>query len=114
MLRKQAIGDIGWSIGQEKGALSAVAQSRLMALLDHRWKALKDASRDEGSELESFGWWVSCEAFPESWIVKRAMEILEKQHSLSPDFAVAEAFASLSARYRLQACGLSRPFTRSY
>lgn len=103
ILRKQALGDIGWRIGQEKRPLTDEVRARLMALLEHRLQVLKDARREDGRELESFGWWGSSGAFPEPWLVARSMEILEKQHSLSPDFAVAEAFSALSARYPYEA-----------
>lgn len=102
-LRAQAIGDIGWSIGQDDGALTPAIQERLMWLLEHRLSMLKEASREEGRELETFGWWVNCGKFPEAWVVDQAMQILEKQHCLSPDFAVAEAFASLASKYPYQA-----------
>jgi hypothetical protein len=102
-LRAQAIGDIGWSIGQDGAALTPAIQERLMRLLEHRLSLLKGASREEGRELETFGWWVNCGKFPEVWVVEQAMQILEKQHCLSPDFAVAETFASLASKYPYEA-----------
>ena len=102
-LRAQAIGDIGWSIGQDDAALTPAIQERLMRLLEHRLSLLKEASREEGRELETFGWWVNCGKFPEAWVVDQAMQILEKQHCLSPDFAVAETFASLASKYPYEA-----------
>ena len=74
-----------------------------MRLLEHRLSLLKDASHEEGRELEPFGWWVNCGKFPEAWVVEQAMQILEKQHRLSPDFAVAETFASLAIKYPYEA-----------
>jgi hypothetical protein len=103
VLRAQAIGDIGWSIGQADAALTPAIQVRLMRLLEHRLSLLKDASREEGRELETFGWWVNCGKFPEAWVVDKAMQILEKQHCLSPDFAVAQTFASLASKYPYEA-----------
>jgi len=98
-LRAQAIGDIGWSIGQGDAALTPAIQERLMRLLEHRLFLLKEAPREEGRELETFGWWLNCGKFPEAWVVDQAMQILEKQHCLSPDFAVAETFAALASKY---------------
>jgi hypothetical protein len=102
-LRAQAIGDIGWSIGQADAALTPAIQERMMRLLEHRLSLLKEASREEGRELETFGWWVNCGKFPEAWVVDQAMQILEKQHCLSPDFAVAKTFASLASTYPYEA-----------
>lgn len=102
-LRAQAIGDIGWSIGQDDAALTPAIGERLMRLLEHRLSLLKKASREDGRELETFGWWVNCGKFPEAWVVDQAMQILEKQHCLSPDFAVAETFASLASKYPYEA-----------
>jgi hypothetical protein len=102
-LRAQAVGDIGWSIGQDDAALTPAIQERLMRLLEHRLSLLKEASREEGRELETFGWWVNCGKFPEAWVVDQAMQILEKQHCLSPDFAIAETFASLASKYPYEA-----------
>jgi hypothetical protein len=102
-LRAQAIGDIGWSIGQDGAELEPTIQERLMKLLEHRLTILKEASREDGKELETFGWWVHCEKFSEAWTVEQAMRILEKQHCLSPDFAVAETFAKLASKYPYQA-----------
>lgn len=102
-LRAQAIGDIGWSIGQADAALMPTVQERLMRLLEYRLSLLKEASGEEGRELETFGWWVNCGKFPEAWVVEQAMKILEKQHCLSPDFAVAETFASLASKYPYEA-----------
>ncbi len=108
VLRKQGFGDIGWSLGLEKGSLSEAVQSRFMALSDHRWNALRESPTIEASELESFGWWINCGAFPEAWVVKRAIEVIEKQGSLEPDFAVAESFASLSSHYPYEAVRIVR------
>jgi len=102
-LRAQAIGDIGWSIGQANAALAPAVQERLMRLLEHRLSLLKESSREEGRELETFGCWANCGRFPEAWVVEQAMQILEKQHCLSPDFAVAETFASLASKYPYEA-----------
>ena len=74
-----------------------------MRLLEHRLSLLKEASPAEGEELESFGWWVNCGKFPEAWVVEQTMQIVEKQHRLSPDFAVAETFASLASKYPYEA-----------
>jgi hypothetical protein len=49
-LRAQAIGDIGWSIGQDDAALMPAIQERLMRLLEHRLSLLKEAPREEGRE----------------------------------------------------------------
>ena len=103
VLRKQVFGDIGWSLGQEEGSVSEAVRSRFIALSDHRWNALQHSSRAEASEMESFGWWVNCGAFPDEWAVRRAMNSIEKQGSLDPDFAVAEKFSSLSSRYPFEA-----------
>ena len=103
ILRAQAIGDIGWSIGRDGAELERTIQKRLMELLEHRLTALEDAAREDGKELESFGWWVHCGKFPEAWTVEQAMRILEKQHCLNPDFAVAETFAKLAGKYPYQA-----------
>jgi hypothetical protein len=102
-LRAQAIGDIGWSIGQADAALAPAVQERLMRLLEQRFSLLKESSHEEGRELETFGWWANCRRFPEAWVVEQAMQILEKQHCLSPDFAVAETFASLASKYPYEA-----------
>lgn len=51
-LRAQAIGDIGWSIGQEDATLTPAIQERLMRLLEDRLSFLKEAPREEGRELE--------------------------------------------------------------
>jgi hypothetical protein len=99
----QAIGDIGWSVGQEDSALPSAIPERLMRLLEHRLSVLKGASREEGRELETFGWWINCGKVPEAWVVDQAMQILEKQHCLSPDFAVVEKFASLTSKYPYEA-----------
>jgi hypothetical protein len=102
-LRSQAIGDIGWSIGQGGGDLIPTIQERLMRLFERRFSLLKETSNEDAKELETFGWWVSCGKFPEAWVVEQAMLVLEKQHCLSPDFAVAEAFASLASKFPYQA-----------
>jgi hypothetical protein len=102
-LRAQAIGDIGWSIGHDGAPLTPVVKERLMRLLERRLSLLKEASPAEGKELETFGWWINCGKFPEAWVVEEAMQIVEKQHRLSPDFAVAETFASLASRYPYEA-----------
>jgi hypothetical protein len=102
-LRAQAIGDIGWSIGQDDAALTPAIQERFMRLLEHRLSLVKGMSREEGRELETFGWWINCGKFPEAWVVDQAMQILEKQHCLTPDFAVAERFASLAGKYPYEA-----------
>ena len=104
-LRAQAIGDIGWSIGHDAdpAPLRPAVKERLMQLLEHRLSILEAESPAEGKELETFGWWINCSKFPEDWVVKQAMKIVEKQHRLSPDFAVAESFASLASTYPYQA-----------
>ena len=102
-LRKQAFGDIGWSLGHEEEEVEERVRARFIALADHRWQALKDAPLVEAKELESFGWWINCRYFPVPWTVERAMQILEKVGSLDPDFAVAESFASLANDYPYEA-----------
>ncbi len=102
-LRAQAISDVGWSMGQEDAAPTHATQERLMRLMEHRLSLLQEAPREEGRELESFGWWLNCGKFPEVWVVNQAMKILEKQHCLNPDFAVAKTFASLAGKYPYEA-----------
>jgi hypothetical protein len=102
-LRAQAIGDIGWSMGQDEAPLAPAIQERFMRLLEQRLSLLKEASREERRELETFGWWINCGKFPEAWVVDQAMQILEEQHCLRPDFAVTESFASLASKYPYEA-----------
>lgn len=102
-LRAQALGDIGWSIGKEETLLSEPIKDRLMALLNSRIFLLKNDSRDEAKELETFGWWMDSGKFPEEWAVGHAMQILEVQRTLRPDFAVVKTFSELAKKYPYQA-----------
>ena len=102
-LRAQGLGDIGWSIGKEEAPLSEPIKERLMALFDSRMFLLKNDSSDEAKELETFGWWLDSGKFPEEWAVGQAMQILEVQRALGPDFAVVKTFSELAKKYPYQA-----------
>lgn len=102
-LRAQAIGDIGWSLGNENAKLSPEVQTRLMRLWESRMVALETARKEDADELGTFGWWLASKKFPDEWAVDQAMRVLEFLRSLRPDFAVVQAFAQLAPRYPYEA-----------
>lgn len=102
-LRGQAVGDIGWSLGQEASPLSPEMQARLMRLWESRMELLKTDSKEEAEELTTFGWWLASAKFPDQWAIEQAMPILERVRSLRPDFAVVEALDKLSTKYPYEA-----------
>lgn len=102
-LRAQAIGDIGWSLGQETTPLPAEMQARFMRLWESRMELLKADSKEDTEELATFGWWLACGKFPDEWAIEQAMPILENVRSLRPDFAVVEALDKLSSKYPYEA-----------
>ena len=107
-LRAQAIGDIGWSLGQETASLSPEVQARLMRLWESRMKVLESSPKGDSDELGTFGWWLASKKFPDEWAVDQAMRVLEKLRSLRPDFAVVEAFAPLASRFPFEAVRIVR------
>lgn len=107
-LRAQAVGDIGWRLGQESGPLDETIQDRLMRLFESRLKLLNLDSKDEADELATFGWWLGSGKFPEAWSITQAMLILERTRSLRPDFAVVEALDKLAPRYPYEAVRVVR------
>jgi hypothetical protein len=74
-----------------------------MSLLDSRMFLLKKEPRDDLKELETFGWWLGSGKFPDEWAVGQAMQILEVQRKLAPDFVVVKAFSELANTYPYQA-----------
>jgi hypothetical protein len=98
-LRAQAVGDIGWSLGQEAAPLSAEIQARLMRLLESRTALLTGGSKEEADELATFGWWLASGKFLDEWAIGQAIPILEYIRKLHPDFAVVEALNRLSTKY---------------
>jgi hypothetical protein len=102
-LRAQAMGDIGWSLGQETAPLSPELQARLMRLWESRMPLLQAGSKTDADELGVFGWWLASKKFPDEWAVHQAMQVLERVRSLRPDFAAVEAFAALAPIFPYEA-----------
>jgi hypothetical protein len=102
-LRAQAVGDIGWSLGQEAAPLSAEIQARLMRLWESRMALLTAGPKEDADELATFGWWLASGKFPDEWAIRQAMPILEYIKTLRPDFAVVEALNKLSTKYPYEA-----------
>ena len=99
-LRSQALGDVGWQLGQDKAAaIDEEIAARLMKLLEWRFETIALRSDRTSRELSSFGWWLRSGKFPAEWSIRFAVAIVERFLDLSPDFAAAEGLATLAEQY---------------
>jgi hypothetical protein len=107
-LRAQAVGDIGWHLGQDSVQPSTEVRERLMRLWESRLAlAVADAERVSG-EITKFGWWLGSKKFPADWAVNQAMRVLEVTRALDPDFAVIETFAQFAPQFPYEATHAAR------
>lgn len=102
-LKAQAIGDIGWQLGQQSDDLDPKIQKRLMVLWEHRLSHGIRQGAASRQELGSFGWWVGSRKFPEEWTIKQLVTVLDTFRFINPDFAVVERLGELAVAYPFEA-----------
>jgi hypothetical protein len=103
-LRAQAMGDVGWQLGQRGNEkLDPKIQQRLMELWEYRLAQCLVRVNASRQEMGSFGWWFASQKFPEDWAIGHLVKVVDVFRYINPDFAVVERLGQLAPRYPFEA-----------
>lgn len=100
-LRGDAIGHIGWSLG-EGGEIPENVIRRFQSLWESRRALAEKSPADFAKELSSFGSWAAVQNFPTIWILTELARLLPLVDELDRDHAVMERLVREAAQYPVE------------
>jgi hypothetical protein len=86
--RGEALGDLGWTLFNDKADTAVEIIDRLQTLWD--WRQSVAAESGLNDELSGFGWWFRSKKFPREWSIRHLVQVAQAGEILKMAGLIAE------------------------